>query len=75
MTPIERAVEVMGSQSALAKAINKTPAEISQWVNGRRPIPATICRAIEKAVSGAVTVNELRPDVFGEPQRTPDEAA
>lgn len=75
MTPIERAVQAAGSQAALARAISRSPAEVNQWVHGRRPVAATACLSIERALPGVVTAAELRPDVFGEPQRTPDEAA
>lgn len=52
-----------GQASALGRAIGVTPVLISQWANGRRPIPAERCPAIEKATSGEVTCEELRPDV------------
>lgn len=34
---------------------------VSQW----RLIPVKRCRAIEAATNGAVTVHDLRPDIFG----------
>ena len=52
-----------GQASALGRAIGVTPVLISQWANGHRPIPAERCPAIEKATSGEVTCEELRPDV------------
>lgn len=75
MTPIARAVELLGSQANLARAIKKTPVEVHQWLHGKRPVPATSCRAIEKATGGEVTKEELRPDVFGEPKPRKREAA
>jgi len=74
MTPIERAVKAAGTQAALARAIQRSPAEINQWVHRRRPVSATACRAIEQSFPGVVTAAELRPDVFGPPQRTAGEA-
>lgn len=52
-----------GLASALGRAIGVTPVLISQWANGHRPIPAERCPEIEKATSGEVTCEELRPDV------------
>lgn len=47
----------------LARGIGVTPAFVSQWINGHRPIPAGRCPAIERATGGAVRCEELRPDV------------
>ena len=52
-----------GQASALGRAIGVTPVLISQWANGHRSVPAERCPAIEKATSGEVTCEELRPDV------------
>ena len=73
MSPIERVVKAAGSQAALARAINRSQAEISQWVTGRRRVAATACRAIEAAYPGIAAASELRPDVFGDPARTKNE--
>jgi DNA-binding transcriptional regulator YdaS (Cro superfamily) len=71
MSAILRACESAGSQAALAKQLNVTPAAVNQWVSGGRPIPAEQCPAIEQATAGSVTCEELRPD---EPwSRIPDE--
>lgn len=59
---IARACAVLGSQLALAVAIGAAPAQVSQWVNGIRPVPAHYCLAIERATQGAVTRQDLRPD-------------
>lgn len=62
---ISRAIQILGTQKALAEAVGVTPQCVSQWVSGGRPIPPTRCRAIEAATGGKVTAHELRPDVFG----------
>lgn len=46
-----------------AARLKIAPALISQWRNGVRPIPAERCPAIERATAGAVTCEDLRPDV------------
>ena len=66
MTPIELAIESVGTQVELAAAISVTPQAVSGWVNGKRPVPAERCIAIEEATGGNVTRYDLRPDVFGE---------
>ena len=60
--PIERACAVVGGQASLAKYLQVTPAVISQWIKGIRPIPVIHCVAIERATSGVVTRKDLRPD-------------
>ncbi|WP_425602034.1 transcriptional regulator [Stenotrophomonas maltophilia] len=71
-TPIQRAVEVAGSQSVLAKLAGASPQFVHQWVTGRRPVPARYVLGIEAATG--VTRYELRPDVFG-PFSSAEEAA
>lgn len=68
-SPIQRAIAACDNNKAvLARLVGVTPAMVWQWENGRRPVPATRCADIEQATGGAVTRQELRPDVFGEPQ-------
>lgn len=64
MTAIERAIEIFGSQAALAKALGVAQAQISQWKTGERPIPIERCPMIERATAGVVTCEELRPDLM-----------
>ena len=49
--------------SELAKLLDVTPAVVSQWRNGVRQVPAERCPDIEQATGGAVTCEELRPDL------------
>jgi DNA-binding transcriptional regulator YdaS (Cro superfamily) len=39
------------------------PVSVHQWARGIRPIPAERCPDIERATGGAVTCEELRPDL------------
>ena len=66
MSPIQKAVDVVGGQSRLADLLGVSPSFVSQWVAGARPVPATRCGAIESATGGKVSRADLRPDVFGE---------
>ena len=61
MTSIERAVQAMGSQSALARATNVRPQAVQQWVAAGR-VSHTKVLDVER-VSG-VPRHELRPDLY-----------
>lgn len=65
--PIEQAVAILGSQALLARSIGVSAPCVYQWVNGKRPVPARRCLAIEKATKGKVSRYDLRPDIYGEP--------
>jgi len=52
-----------GSGNKLARDAGINPVLISQWKTGARQVPAERCPAIERATGGAVTCEELRPDV------------
>lgn len=62
---IKKAVELAGSQTALARLIGVSQGLIWQWCNGRLRVPAERCCDIERAAGGRVTRAQLRPDVFG----------
>jgi DNA-binding transcriptional regulator YdaS (Cro superfamily) len=69
MTPIQLAIQAVGSQSDLARLLS-TPDNpvLAQHINNwkKRGVPAERCIAIETATAGAVTRYDLRPDVFGQ---------
>ena len=52
-----------GNVKKLAKAINVSPVMVSQGKTGVRQVPAERCPDIEQATGGAVSCEELRPDV------------
>ncbi len=62
-TPIERAIEKVGSASALAAVLQVSAAAVGQWKSGERRIPAERCPEIERATGGHVRCEDLRPDV------------
>jgi DNA-binding transcriptional regulator YdaS (Cro superfamily) len=49
----------------LSVASGKTQSTIRSYINGNRNIPAQCAKDIAKATNNLVTVEELRPDVFG----------
>jgi DNA-binding transcriptional regulator YdaS (Cro superfamily) len=61
--PIEKACAIVGGQTALARLIGVATPTVNQWVKLKRPIPAVRCPAIERATSGLVRCEDLRPDV------------
>jgi DNA-binding transcriptional regulator YdaS (Cro superfamily) len=52
-----------GRAAALARALGVLDVMVSHWASGERPIPLPRCPAIERETAGAVTCEELRPDV------------
>lgn len=68
MEALKKAIECVGGQSALARAIGGKvkQAHVWYWLNeGGAQVPAEHCIAIEEATAGKVSRHELRPDVFG----------
>lgn len=65
MNVLTRAVEAMGGQSNLARALGVRQQHVWNWIHRRR-VPAEHCPAIERetrARGSPVTCEELRPDV------------
>lgn len=55
-------IERLGGPAKVAAMVGGiTSQAVSQW----SVIPVHRCRAIERATEGAVTVHDLRPDIFG----------
>ncbi len=59
---IQRACDIVGGQSALARLIGISPSFMAQVAKQQRPLPLDRCTAIERATEGAVTRRDLRPD-------------
>lgn len=74
-TPIQKAIDAAGGQASLARAIKVKSQVVWQWADGRRPVPAHHCLAIEQAAKGEVTRYDLRPDVFGDAPKAGRKAA
>lgn len=65
-TPLQRAIDLAGGQVALARLIGDGVKQqhVSSWVNHCKRLPAERAVQIERALKGAVTREELRPDLF-----------
>lgn len=67
MDAIDKAIEITGSQDALARRLGVTSAAISQWrTSGRVPME----RVIPLAEVAGCTPFEIRPDVYPRPDWT-----
>lgn len=60
------AIQIVGSQRALARALSIAPTAVGQWrkpeEEGGRPVPPKQCVRIERLTDGRVTRRDLRPD-------------
>lgn len=63
MDAINKAIELCGGPSRIAATIGVTPQAVCFWRDGKRKLPAERCPDIEIATGGAVTCEELRPDL------------
>lgn len=67
MVPLLRCIEILGSQSAVARAIGTKPQNISAAVQKCARVPANWCLSLEAATitAGApVWRDQLRPDIY-----------
>jgi DNA-binding transcriptional regulator YdaS (Cro superfamily) len=69
MSALERAIEIVGGQAALARRIGGKIRQQHVWYWLKHSVPAKYCGDIERATYGQVTRHDLRPDVFDEPPR------
>lgn len=60
--PFVRACEIVGSQAEMARILNISPGMVNQVVQGKRPVPAEHCQAIQAATGGAITCRDLLPN-------------
>lgn len=64
---IDRAVKLMGGQSALGRACGTNQAVVWYWLNRARRVPAEYVLRIEAATDGQITRHDLRPDLYPRP--------
>lgn len=63
MTPIQKVILILGSQTKLAKKIGVSPQSVHQWVEQGKP-PGNRVLEIESLVNKEVSRYELRPDFY-----------
>ncbi|EMA4781333.1 helix-turn-helix domain-containing protein [Providencia rettgeri] len=59
---IQKAIDLLGSQAALARACGVSQPAVFRWLNGRR-VKADHVMAIVNATNGHVKPHEIRPDL------------
>lgn len=60
---LEKAIKVVGSQSALARSCDVSQQAVHQWIAAGQ-VPAHRVNSVVSATRGAVSANDLRPDIF-----------
>ena len=61
---LEKAVEAVGGQTALAAAVGVKQTHIWNWLNRDKRVPAERVIAVEQATG--ISRHELRPDIYPE---------
>lgn len=59
---LKKAIEIAGSQSALARALGVTQTHVWNWLNRNKQIPAEYILKIENFTG--VSRYKLRPDIY-----------
>ncbi|MCC3749724.1 helix-turn-helix domain-containing protein [Rouxiella badensis] len=60
---IEKAIEIAGSQMALAKRCGKAQSTICDWLNGKKRISPEHVPDLVAATEGKIADYEFRPDL------------
>ena len=66
--PLLKIVKEIGSVSELAVLVGVSQPTVSNWLSGRKAIPATKVRLLVELSNGKVSEEDLRPDVFYKPK-------
>lgn len=61
---LQKAIDLLGSQAALARAIGKKQAHIWWWLRRAKALPPAQAIAIELATGGVVQRSDLCPEIF-----------
>nr|WP_154325069.1 helix-turn-helix domain-containing protein [Pantoea sp. 201603H] len=62
---VEKAIEIAGSQMALAKRCGKAQSTICDWLNGKKRISPEHVPDLVNATEGKIPAYEFRPDLPG----------
>ncbi|EHL4999437.1 helix-turn-helix domain-containing protein [Escherichia coli] len=60
---IEKAIEILGSQQALAKRCGKAQSTVCDWLNCKNKISPEFVPLLVAAVDGKIQAYEFRPDL------------
>ena len=62
---LELAIDILGSQSNLGRALGLSQPYVWKWLNkGQGKVPAEYCGEVERVTHGLVKCSDLRPDIF-----------
>lgn len=64
ISPLEKAIEIVGSQTALASACGIKQAYIWNWLNRDKRVPAEYVIPACKATGFQVTPHQMRSDIY-----------
>lgn len=63
---LKSAVEAMGSQSKLARALGISQQGVSYIINHAQSVPVEVAVGIHRLTNGKISKADLRPDIFGD---------
>ena len=72
-TPLQRAVELAGGQSAFARLHGVSQPTVWAWLNKGSPLPAEYVLATERETG--ISRHDLRPDLYPREQAPNEQAA
>lgn len=61
---LRRCIEILGSQRAVAAVVGVKQPSVNYALNKSGLVPAEWCIPLESATGGAVTRQDLRPDIY-----------
>lgn len=65
---LQKAIDNVGGQTALGKALGVNQCTVNFWLKkSKKGVPPEYCDFIEKITGGAVTRQDLRPDIAWNP--------
>lgn len=66
MNGIDKAIDVADGVGKLANLIGEKQPTVSNW-RAKGYVPAAKCQRVHRALGGRVSMAELNPEAFGEP--------
>ncbi|HFQ4959227.1 TPA: helix-turn-helix domain-containing protein [Vibrio vulnificus] len=62
MSALQRSIDILGGQTALAKEIGVSQSHVWNWLNRENRAPAKYIRVISKATEGKISIEDLLRD-------------
>lgn len=64
MEDLRKIISQSGTQKDFADKIGASQSAVANWLNRRRKVPVSLFDKIEEVTNGAITRQDLRPDIF-----------